>query len=212
MKIQLIKNDSFNFWAILVDMIASIMVVFLLINFVDNVLNTRNLEALIIEKNRLVFYEKYLKAEFSDEIKSGQLNTISDETYLRIILDENILSFETQDYELKPAGEKIIERFAVVFTDALKESTIDEIQVEGHADRHKFNVSTFPKNNWELSSARATKIVNKLIESNKTIEPLLSANGYSSHRPRSENIDHLNRRIEIKIYFHAENQINSLIR
>jgi chemotaxis protein MotB len=83
-----------------------------------------------------------------------------------------------------------------------------QIEVQGHTDDDKPNNPAFPTN-WELSAARATAVVRKLIESG--VQPArLGAVGYADTRPRAPNRDvngnplainqAINRRVSIHIF------------
>ncbi len=75
------------------------------------------------------------------------------------------------------------------------------LRVEGHTDNLPINTSQFPSN-WELSVARATSVVQELIELNLSPE-LLSAAGYGEFRPKvpNETADSRlqNRRVDIVV-------------
>jgi chemotaxis protein MotB len=75
------------------------------------------------------------------------------------------------------------------------------LRVEGHTDDLPINTAQFPSN-WELSVARATSVVQELIELNITPE-LLSAAGYGEFRPKVPNETaenrQQNRRVDIVV-------------
>ena len=76
------------------------------------------------------------------------------------------------------------------------------IRVEGHTDDIPIHTSLFASN-WELSTARATRVVQFLIEAG-AIEPArLAATGYAEYRPRlpndSSDARARNRRVDILI-------------
>jgi chemotaxis protein MotB len=83
-----------------------------------------------------------------------------------------------------------------------------QIEVQGHTDDDKPNTPAFPTN-WELSAARATTVVRKLIDDG--LQPdRMGAVGYADTRPRVANRDvngnplpvnqAINRRVSIHIY------------
>ncbi|NBB85060.1 MAG: OmpA family protein, partial [Bacteroidetes bacterium] len=63
---------------------------------------------------------------------------------------------------LSPRGEVLLSRLVrrIVREDV---STLKEIIVKGHTDERPISTSTFPSN-WELSTARASRVVRSLIE------------------------------------------------
>jgi len=83
-----------------------------------------------------------------------------------------------------------------------------QIEVQGHTDDEPTSNTAFPSN-WELSAARATTVVRKLIEFG-VAPPRLGATGYADTRPRVANRDingnalavnqSINRRVSIHIF------------
>lgn len=76
------------------------------------------------------------------------------------------------------------------------------IRVEGHTDDVPIATPRFASN-WELSTARATRVVEFLIEQGNIDPSRLSAAGYAEHRPRRPNVDApsraRNRRVDIVV-------------
>jgi chemotaxis protein MotB len=76
------------------------------------------------------------------------------------------------------------------------------IRVEGHTDDVPVRGGAFASN-WELSTARATRVVQWLIERGGVDPARLSAAGYADHRPRVPNADEAsrarNRRVDIVV-------------
>ena len=75
------------------------------------------------------------------------------------------------------------------------------ILIEGHTDDLPIHNTEFPSN-WELSSARATNVVQEMIQCGIT-PARLSATGYGEYRPRvpndSDQHRQMNRRVDIVI-------------
>ena len=76
-----------------------------------------------------------------------------------------------------------------------------DIRVEGHTDNVPLRNTSKYKDNWELSTARATKVASFIID-NKILEPTkISVAGYSEYRPVAENNSNenkaKNRRVDI---------------
>ena len=91
-------------------------------------------------------------------------------------------------------------------------STLREIVVKGHTDAVPVVDGRFPTN-WELSTARASRVVRALIrseEGKQRIDPNeinLVASGYSKYQPVDPNDLAENRRIELRlIYASAETE------
>ena len=76
------------------------------------------------------------------------------------------------------------------------------IRVEGHTDDVPIATSLF-RSNWELSTARATRVVEFLINEGGINPGRLAAAGYGEHRPRVANADAAararNRRVDIVV-------------
>ncbi len=78
----------------------------------------------------------------------------------------------------------------------------NHIRVEGHTDNDPIYTPLFPSN-WELSSARATKVLRLLVDTAKLDPKLISAIGYGEYWPKvpnsSEDNKAQNRRVDIVI-------------
>lgn len=76
------------------------------------------------------------------------------------------------------------------------------IRVEGHTDDRPIQTSAFGSN-WELSTARATHVVQRLVEQHGIAAGRLAAAGYAAYRPRLPNISEearaRNRRVDLVI-------------
>jgi chemotaxis protein MotB len=90
-------------------------------------------------------------------------------------------SFAPGRADLTPEAERVIRRLA----DALRAQP-HEVRVEGHTDDRPIRTPLFASN-WELSTARATRVVQFLIEACGIAPGRLSAAGFAEHRPRVAN-------------------------
>ncbi len=84
------------------------------------------------------------------------------------------------------------------------------LQVNGHTDTQKYRFTKkFPRNNWELSVARALSVVTRL-EGDKVPGMRLAAAGYSEYRPidesRTPEALRVNRRVEFKLVEYSRHQ------
>jgi chemotaxis protein MotB len=82
------------------------------------------------------------------------------------------------------------------------------VEVSGHTDNRRISSPKFPSN-WELSTARASRVARYLIQ--KGIDPSrIAVQGYASERPKLPHSDleasRANRRVEVRLYqaAHAE--------
>ncbi len=132
-----------------------------------------------------------------------ELVTIGDNA--NIIINESLV-FDYNSYTVKEEGKELLKQLAVAFEKVLDDKnvrySIDAVNIEGHTD----SVGD-TQYNRELSTKRATTVVNYLMQSNPSLEDkygqYFAASGYSEFRPitteRSEQDRKLNRRIEISI-------------
>ena len=76
------------------------------------------------------------------------------------------------------------------------------VRVEGHTDDRPIRTPVYASN-WELSTARATRVVQFLIEDCQLAPDRLSAAGFAEHRPRTPNVTAgdraRNRRVDIVV-------------
>ena len=196
-------DTQVNFWPGMIDMLTSLLMFFMLIYFVQNNMNPANLAAEIARQKQQHFSDVFNR-EFDADIARGDIRVSSDVNLLQITFGEEIL-FPSAQYILQPRGEAMLRRLAKVVrtVDTSSQSPLyDQIQIEGHTDSTNMHHPTYPRDNWELSSARALNVLRFLTE--RTDPPLdkktMSANGYADTRPLAK-LRSRNRRIEIRIYF-----------
>lgn len=133
-----------------------------------------------------------------------------------IIIDEGLV-FGVNSTDIKSGGKELLDELATAFENVLDESdvraNIDAISIQGHAD-----ASGTPEHNRELSSLRAVKVVDYLLNTNNSLEDKYGnyfvASGYSEFRPIATNETEggrsKNRRIEISVIL-KDSKIRSLI-
>lgn len=158
-----------------------------------------------------------VKASIEEELgatnRSGQeLVSISDNG--NIVINEGLV-FEYDSYAIKTEGKKLLQKLSEAFENVLDDSdvraNIDAISIQGHTD----DTGT-AEYNRDLSSKRATSVLNYLMSSNPNIEDKYGsyfvASGYSKFRPivkgTSENARAQNRRIEISLILKDSNVQN----
>jgi chemotaxis protein MotB len=112
---------------------------------------------------------------------------------IRLLTDQVL--FDSGAAELKPAATPVLAKVAEI----LSREQAHQIMVEGHTDPVPIHGSLFPTN-WELSTARASRVVRFLI-SGGVERRRLSAAGYASLHPIANNATAAgrsrNRRVEI---------------
>ena len=106
----LLQSDKrgLNYWPGFIDAIASILIIFLLISFLDTVLSSRNIELIVIKKNQRVFMEHF-KGFFEQEIKDSTIIVRPRLDHLQITFGGEIL-FEGGEYELEDRGQALLAR------------------------------------------------------------------------------------------------------
>ena len=193
-----------NFWPPFIDLVTSALMVFVLVGFVDSVLRPEAVEAALLRLAQDRFLDS-LRQGFAGEIDSGAMSVERNLDFVQITFSDSVL-FDSGEYRLQPRGRRILDRCASVFHQA--ESTgLNQIQVEGHTDSAPVQSSGYPSDNWELSTARAIRVVQFLIA--RGVAPAaLSANGYADQRPVSSNATATgrsrNRRIELRVFFSVQ--------
>lgn len=111
---------------------------------------------------------EYVEASKSEE---GVILTIKD-----------AMLFDSGSAEMKSGAKSLIEKLKPL----IKEKSRD-IRVEGHTDNVQLSSSSKYKDNWELSTARATRVASFIID-NKMVKPsMMSVSGYSEYKPVVDN-------------------------
>ena len=139
--------------------------------------------------------EATIMRDLAEELSQERLNVIVDRRGVIISVPE-AGTFSTGNDELSNEARDLMARIA-----ASVSGFSNAIRVEGHADNVPIRTTRF-LSNWDLSAARASRVVEVLIQTG--IEPeRLSATGYAEFQPRvpndSEASRALNRRIDLVI-------------
>lgn len=146
------------------------------------------------ESRAAVFRE--IAHRLAEQIDAGDVLMIVRDGRIILQLPNDVL-FDTGRTELKPAGEKALAAIAGV----LASMPNRHFQVAGHTDDVPIHNERFPSN-WELSSARAVRVVHFLVGKGAHA-PMLSAAGYAEMDPvapgTSPEARKRNRRTEITV-------------
>ncbi len=129
---------------------------------------------------------------------SGQMRTSIDERGLVIRLLTDKLLFASGEAVLKPSALPVLATIA----HAVDQTTItNPVRVEGNTDDVPIHNARFPSN-WELSTARATAVL-EVLHANGVPDRRLSVAGYADQRPVASNRTptgrSLNRRVDIVV-------------
>jgi chemotaxis protein MotB len=121
----------------------------------------------------------------------------------RFVFQSEVL-FDAGSAQLKPEGFPELDKLATTLTEIAKKIPVDipwMLRVDGHTDIRPIATAQFPSN-WELSSARATSVVQYLISKGFSPQHLAAA-GFGEFQPidpaRNEDAYRRNRRIEFKL-------------
>lgn len=153
--------------------------------------------------------EKREKTEelYTDVIEKAEVNRLTDSLdvtmddgydYVMLSLSGGIL-FESGSAEIQSGAKQILSRVASI----LKSYEDRQIKIEGHTDNVPISNSKYNSNLW-LSTARATTVLEYLVEQKHLSEKHLEASGRGDVDPVASNNTAAgrakNRRVEIKIY------------
>ena len=135
-----------------------------------------------------------LSKSLEEEIASGRVRLILDGRGLTVSLAEAGF-FATGSSELQSDGLPVVDLLA----EKLRQLPVT-LRVEGHTDNIPIRTERFPSN-WELSTSRATHVLQYLIAESGIPPNRLSAVGYGEYRPVAPNGSRegrgLNRRVDI---------------
>lgn len=129
---------------------------------------------------------RLLASEFGSDMQAGRMVVEQDGRGLVISIMESG-SFGTGSAELPVEGQTLLTRIGRRLS-----SLSNAIRVEGHTDDVPIQTSRFASN-WELSTARATRVVQVLARDTGVAPTRLSAAGYGEFHPRVPNDSPLNR-------------------
>ncbi len=137
-----------------------------------------------------------VEAALADELAAGYLQLIEDPRGLVVEVPE-AGSFDVGRAELSTEAQRMMRRVAGVLA-----TLPNQVRVEGHTDDAPIQTARFASN-WDLSTARATSVVEFLLESGGVDPARLSAAGYSQFKPRAANTTTAgrtrNRRVDLVI-------------
>jgi chemotaxis protein MotB len=137
-----------------------------------------------------------LERELKDDLTAKRLELIADRRGLVLAIPE-AFSFGNGSAELSGQARELMARVGHVLN-----GVPNGVRVEGHTDNTPIRTSQFASN-WELSTARATRVVEFFVSSAGIPANRLSAAGYSEFHPRADNATSdgraRNRRVDIVV-------------
>lgn len=157
-----------------------------------------------VKSQDLVALSQTLGAFSKQNGLGSSIQVRSDTTSITISLQDNLL-FDSGSADLKPGSQAVLDAVGL----ALK-GLPNIIRVEGHTDNVPVNNPDFPTN-WELSAARASRVLRVLADSGNLKETQLFLAGYADTRPIADNATpegrSLNRRADIVIEYPTQEDL-----
>ncbi|WP_066637343.1 OmpA/MotB family protein [Desulfolucanica intricata] len=148
------------------------------------------------ESKQMLELEKQLQDYIDSNSLKKKISVNMEERGIVVSFYDPVL-FPLGSAELTPASKDIIKEVAGILI-----QSDNYIRIEGHTDDIPINTGRYPSN-WELSAARATSVVQELINTHNFPPVRLAATGYGEYRPRVPNdtMEHkqLNRRVDIVV-------------
>jgi chemotaxis protein MotB len=137
-----------------------------------------------------------LQQALQDDLEQERLQLIDDPRGLVVAIPE-AGAFGDGAADLSPDARAIIGRLGTVLA-----TLPNAVRVEGHTDNRPIRTDRY-QSNWELSTSRATEVVDFLVGSRFVSADRLSVAGYAEHRPRGDNATVAgrasNRRVDIVV-------------
>ncbi|MDZ7772887.1 MAG: flagellar motor protein MotB [Balneolaceae bacterium] len=160
-------------------------------------------------KNWEQFYQ-YIKEQDLDD----QVDVEMTPTGVRIILGESV-TFDTYSAVLKPAAPPILRRI-IQTIEGYEAEEIREVEIQGHTDDRPIRPAPgrLYQSNWELGAARATSVLEFLVDNSSIAAVNFKASTYSEYRPRATNDTPEgrsdNRRVELNVRYYVPQQAQSI--
>jgi chemotaxis protein MotB len=137
-----------------------------------------------------------LELALAAEFDQGRLQLVDDPRGLVIEIPE-LAVFDAGRADLSPEARQMMTRLSAVLA-----GVPNGLRVEGHTDDTPIASPRF-QSNWELSTARATAVVDVFVREGGLAPERLSAAGYSQFKPRATNASAegraRNRRVDIVV-------------
>ena len=136
------------------------------------------------EKEAVTQAQKNLEQQMRNSLESKDITISELQGKLTVDILDRIL-FNSGEAELKPEGEKVLQKIATVLAEFPKR----QIHVIGHTDNVPIRASSRGRfaSNWELSTGRATAAVRYLCEKANVDPRRIGAVGYGEFHPIADN-------------------------
>ncbi len=196
---QLADDDAANYWPSFTDVAMSMLLILVFFIFVQFLANADWFKRIEMEKRQKAILSAFQR-ELPGELRDSTIRVYTTWDRQQFTFSDRVL-FDRAQAELKPTGVALLARVAAILK--ANGGLVKRIQVEGHTDASPIKTVLY-RDNWELSSARATQVV-KFFGALGVDQRLMSSNGFAEFRPiasgRSEQADARNRRIEILLLY-----------
>lgn len=131
------------------------------------------------ERKQLQLVSEQLTLSLDSLINENMVSIKKNDFWIELELNSELL-FLSGEAELAARSKPVLKKIANEF-----KALSNAINVEGHTDINPINTLKFPSN-WELSSARATRVLQEFVA--QGIDPArLSATGYGEYHPVADN-------------------------
>jgi chemotaxis protein MotB len=158
-----------------------------------------------IKSNNLAALNQTLSEFSKSNNLEGKIQIRSDADSITISLADNLL-FDSGSADLKPGSQDVL----IEVAEALR-GLPNEMRIEGHTDNIPVNSVDFPTN-WELSAARASRVLRFMREQGSLTENTIFGAHFAETQPIADNATAegraLNRRADIVILYPTIEELN----
>ena len=155
-------------------------------------------DAIILEKDEEMESLKEAIAVALQPYNNGKMSIYERDGNIYVTLENDML-FKSGSWRIGSEGEKAVKALG----DVLAENQNVTVLIEGHTDNQPYNGRGNIQNNWDLSTKRATTIVEILRKNEYIVPKNLTAAGRGEYDPIADNSSaegrKINRRIEVII-------------
>ena len=194
------SKDYINRWVVSYADLVTMLLALFLVMYAVNVTKyqamaqevQQNLKVEVIES-----VDEKLEKILEENVKENpDISVIKEPKGVVLRINNNII-FDNGSAEIKAEAKETLDEIINTL------SKIDNpVIIEGHTDSVPIKTSKYPSN-WELSTARATNMINYILKTGKIPPKRLSAVGYGEYMPIGDNTSisgrMLNRRVDIII-------------
>lgn len=170
-----------NYFAVFSDISLNMVIVLIFFLFCQFLASSKGLVRVMVESR-----QRQIEKEVTSALGEDQryLTVVTNGNLQRLRFSDAIL-FDAGRDELKETGERVLQTVGGALLKRIE--WVVEVQIEGHTDTRPIKTARFPSN-WELSSARATRVVRFFqdrVGFNPVAQPL-SATGRSQYVPAGD--------------------------